>query len=330
LTFFVMAFNQEAFVEKAIRGALAQTYSPLEVILSDDCSTDATFEIMTERARSYSGPHHVVLNRNESNLGIARHVNRVMELANGELVIVAAGDDYSIPERTQVIFDRWESGGRRAFSIGSYVINFNEKTEILVRRPIPQKNRDLAWRGTHFTPGILGAAHAWHRRIFEEFGPINRNVVAEDRVIVFRAYCLGDVEMIERPLVHHRTHQGSMSFWPLDNPQAIREKLRSHSLERRQTLLQYLCDLDHELFEKYSDKEVSAARRKIVKALWVRNAEDDMIFARHSLGAVLLLTRALLKGSNLRRTWRTFVMAHLPGALRNYRLFRERIFSRLR
>ena len=47
ITFALMAYNQEQLIEEAVAGALAQTYSPLEIILSDDCSTDRTFSIMS-------------------------------------------------------------------------------------------------------------------------------------------------------------------------------------------------------------------------------------------------------------------------------------------
>ena len=45
LTFAVGAYNQERFIREAVESAFAQTYSPLEIVLSDDCSRDRTFEI---------------------------------------------------------------------------------------------------------------------------------------------------------------------------------------------------------------------------------------------------------------------------------------------
>ena len=63
ITFALMAYNQEQLIEEAVAGALAQTYSPLEIILSDDCSTDRTFEIMEEMADEYKGPHSVSIRR---------------------------------------------------------------------------------------------------------------------------------------------------------------------------------------------------------------------------------------------------------------------------
>ncbi len=66
VTFYVITYNQARFVREAVESALAQTYSPIEILLSDDCSTDGTFEIIQETVKGYSGPHTVILNRNTS------------------------------------------------------------------------------------------------------------------------------------------------------------------------------------------------------------------------------------------------------------------------
>ncbi len=50
VSFVLLAYNQERYVEEAIAGAFAQDYSPLEIILSDDCSTDGTYAIMQRMA----------------------------------------------------------------------------------------------------------------------------------------------------------------------------------------------------------------------------------------------------------------------------------------
>ncbi len=63
ITFALFAYNQENHIEEAVQGAFSQTYSQLEIVLSDDCSTDRTFEIMERMANAYQGPHKIVLNR---------------------------------------------------------------------------------------------------------------------------------------------------------------------------------------------------------------------------------------------------------------------------
>src|SRR5947208_1619268 len=119
LTYLVATYNQERYIREAVESALAQTYSPLEIIISDDCSRDRTFCIASEMAAAYRGPHNVRLNRNPINIGIGPHANRVMDLCQGKLLVAAAGDDVSLPERTETIYQAWEQSGRRATSIFS-------------------------------------------------------------------------------------------------------------------------------------------------------------------------------------------------------------------
>src|SRR5574344_1400791 len=112
VSFCLFAYNQEKYISKAVHAALAQTYSPLEVVLSDDHSPDGTFEIMRRIAAEYRGPHRIILNRNERNLGLVAHINRVVaQCASGELLVLAAGDDWSKPERTATLVRRWEECG---------------------------------------------------------------------------------------------------------------------------------------------------------------------------------------------------------------------------
>src|SRR6266849_9203349 len=119
LTFAIAALNQERFIREAVDAAFAQTYSPLEIILSDDCSEDRPFEIMCEMAKVYRGPHRIVLNRNPIRRSIGVHINRIMEVSQGELILAAAGDDISLPQRAQSTYEAWESSGRKATSIHS-------------------------------------------------------------------------------------------------------------------------------------------------------------------------------------------------------------------
>ena len=101
----LIAYNQRELVGQAIAGALAQTYSPLEILISDDASGDGTFEAIQSAVAGYAGPHRVVLNRNEANVGIGAHLSRLAAMSKGELLFVAAGDDISLPQRCDVVFD---------------------------------------------------------------------------------------------------------------------------------------------------------------------------------------------------------------------------------
>ena len=119
ISFILMCYNQEDYIRDAVAGALAQDYSPLEIIICDDCSGDRTFEIAQEVISEYHGPHHVRLYRNENNKGLAGNTNQALGMSRGELIVLAAGDDISLPERTRMIAEAWDNSRRQALILCS-------------------------------------------------------------------------------------------------------------------------------------------------------------------------------------------------------------------
>jgi glycosyltransferase involved in cell wall biosynthesis len=211
-TFAVIAYNQERFIREAVEGALSQTYAPLEVVLSDDCSTDRTFDIIREMAAAYLGPHRVVLNRNESNLGLGAHINRAVSISQGRFLVMAAGDDISLPQRTARLVDFMQSEGRDAFAVYSDAVLMSETGETLKTLEYPL-GRELATPAAFARRGLMGVpgfTQAFRREVFERFGPLHERLVHEDSVIPFRALLLGRIARIAEVLVRYRVSPGSI------------------------------------------------------------------------------------------------------------------------
>lgn len=104
LTVVVTGFNQESSIRGAIESVLNQDYAgKLEYIFSDDASSDGTFQIMREMEQAYRGSHSIKLNRNEQNMGITDHLEKVYSLASHEWVMRMDGDDRSFPHRCRIL-----------------------------------------------------------------------------------------------------------------------------------------------------------------------------------------------------------------------------------
>jgi glycosyltransferase involved in cell wall biosynthesis len=234
LTLALVTYNQEKFIAQAVQCAFAQTYSPLEIILSDDASTDGTFEILRKMTEQYRGPHRVVLNRNEQNCGLARQVNQIARLAKGELVLAAAGDDLSIPERTEILFKAWNDTGREATCLHSRVTHIDvagQPTEAPAwehlgeptYRIISQKITPLEYIKTQ-QPDVLGCTCAWAPSLFKTFGDLPEDVIHEDNAIVFRALLQsGSILFVDTPLVKYRVHGGNLFNSRNENQDTIQE-----------------------------------------------------------------------------------------------------------
>jgi len=201
ITFCLLAYNQEAYIREAVLGALAQTYSPLEIILSDDCSSDRTFEIVREVTVGYRGPHLIKINRNDTNLGLVGHLNKVFAWAEGELVVFAAGDDVSLPERTQKLVSAWLEDRTVDAICSSYTKIDLEGKHIGTgefRSFVPARQWLMTKRTFWF-----GCSTAYTKRLFTRFGPIAYNTT-EDVVYYRRALLLGGVKYIAESLVKYR------------------------------------------------------------------------------------------------------------------------------
>ena len=89
----VVTYNHARFVRQALDSALAQRLpQPFEVLVSEDCSTDGTREIVQEYAKRH--PHLVRLLLSERNLHSNEVVARGVRAARGRYVAVLDGDDY--------------------------------------------------------------------------------------------------------------------------------------------------------------------------------------------------------------------------------------------
>jgi glycosyltransferase involved in cell wall biosynthesis len=280
ITFAVVAFNQERYVREAVQAAFAQTYSPLEIILSDDRSTDSTGTILEEMAANYRGPHRVILNQNPANLGVGRHINRVVALAQGELLVGAAGDDVSLPHRTERIYQAWETSGRRPMELTSFAMKIDEAGREIgdLRTQLSEESRALPFRARNGSWNILGCTEAWHRKVFEVFGPLQDFVIAEDRAIEFRAMALGPLAVIEEPLVRYRIHGANLAGLPAQVTRAEWNRMRTKILRMDHAMFrQFQVDLDRiEALKLCPPEEIEQARRAIPQSL--RNNELEQSF----------------------------------------------------
>ncbi len=208
VSFILLAYNQERFVREAVAGALAQTYSPLEIILSDDCSTDETFRLMCQAAEEYDGPHRLILNRNKVNIGIAEHLNLLTKTASGSIFVVAAADDVSLPHRTEALIGQFKNNPSVTAAYSGAIDEDEKGREIAksaVNEPSTERFRPHSIINSLF--GGFGATYAWRREVFERFGPISARLRSEDVVIPFRCALLGEINYTDIPLVHYRRHQ---------------------------------------------------------------------------------------------------------------------------
>ena len=327
MTFILLSYNQEHFIREAIEGALSQTYSPLEIIFSDDCSTDSSFEIFREAAASYKGPHRIILNRNKDNMGMGGHLNNAMELANGEMIVVAAGDDVSLPERVSRIREAYELSDRKAKSIFSNTLEIDEEGRILdVPEYIPRKVRmyhpdELIYEDTILT----GCSHAWSREVFKVFGPLSVPVVCEDIVIPFRSILLGEIIYLDERLVKHRRH--GQNVWNYNRGVSVNRDLeheRFWTFEQKNVFRNWISDIN-------KMKEVTPSRieewehlEDIVLKRMALNEKELSLFSGSFFRKIMTIAGITIKERSWKQLRHQIGFFLLPGIYRRYMMLKSR------
>ncbi|MCF0145419.1 MAG: glycosyltransferase [Eubacterium sp.] len=91
----IVSYNNVEYIYSAIDSILSQSYGNIELIVSDDCSTEydeAAVRAYVEEKRG-TNLRSVKYNTNSKNLGTVAHLERLYPLCTGEIVTLLAADD---------------------------------------------------------------------------------------------------------------------------------------------------------------------------------------------------------------------------------------------
>ncbi len=220
LSFSIISYNNEKFIEDALKSALNQNYGDYELIVSDDCSKDNTWDIINEVVKKYKKPNtKVILNKNEKNLGIVRNFQKAMSLTSGKWIVTMAGDDISVPHRMKVI-ENIILKEENVFAIGTGYDLINERGYYLSK-------------GNYFNfneinlPLYPGFAAAINRNLYTQFPDILKNIQSEDIVYSLRALETGRIILTNISTVKHRIHKSNVTSKGI-SLQAYKGKIVNH------------------------------------------------------------------------------------------------------
>lgn len=120
------AFNAEATLRHAAQSILDQTWRNLQLIIVDDCSSDATWDIAQQIAALDS---RVLVLRNAANVGPYVSKNLALRLAKGEYITGQDADDWSHPQRLERDIEPILSSSGQLIAVLSSMVRMNSEGE---------------------------------------------------------------------------------------------------------------------------------------------------------------------------------------------------------
>jgi glycosyltransferase involved in cell wall biosynthesis len=223
----LFVYNGERFINEAIESILNQTFTDLELIISDNASTDRTGEI----AQTYAErDKRIRYYRCEKNIGAGRNARRVYELATGKYFKWAAVDDLIEPDLLRCCIEILEhdpgcvvayARTKEVDENGTFIKNYVTPMRTDYDDPVA-RFRELLDTGGHMCYQIYGVMRMSALRQI----PPQGIYVNGDGVLLARMSLLGRFYEVPEPLFISRRHCGqSMATLPARVKQPRRFRL---------------------------------------------------------------------------------------------------------
>lgn len=243
----ITCFNAELTIERAVKSALAQDWTEVEIIVVDDCSTDRSWEKLTYLS---SVDPRIKTYRHIANKGYPSALNTMLAHARGEFIAIFDDDDDNVPDRLSAqvkrIVDHEQKSGSElvlCYSNRDVIKGGYKKVDHVAQaigrsapEPYGQEVADYVF-GTHATPGktwgIFGSCTLMARRSsFETIGHFDENFrrCAEWDYAVRGAVVGAHFIAVDRSLVTQYKTSGLYKSGniPLKYALLLREKYREH------------------------------------------------------------------------------------------------------
>ena len=212
----VITYNSAKYVLETLESAKAQTYQNIELIVSDDCSTDNTLEICSkwiDENKSRFVRAEIIETKN--NTGVSGNCNRGLIASTGEWLKLIAGDDILLPDclwlfysETHVHSDAKIFVSQRYVLCGHLVDQIHKPIAKLLPNNTSKQLLNLLRYGS-----LSGSAFFFHRNTIIDIGGFDEKYSSvEDYPLLIKLLQSGYyICSVNKPTLIYRVHENSLT-----------------------------------------------------------------------------------------------------------------------
>jgi Glycosyltransferases involved in cell wall biogenesis len=206
-------YNGEAYIKEQLDSLLSQTVQEFKICILDDCSTDKTFDIVTEYMNKY--PDRIVAARNEKNSGSPKHsFFKLMVTYKDDYLMLCDQDDVWKPDKIEYTLAEMKRMEQQ----------YGEKTPILVYTDLTVVDSDLKVINPSFKSmldvdysrkslqnllgqnTLTGCTGMFNRALSDCIAQEPEYCVMHDWWLILVACCFGEISALDKQTIFYRQH----------------------------------------------------------------------------------------------------------------------------
>lgn len=203
-------FNGGKYLERQLNSVLAQNYPNLEVVVSDDGSTDTTWQMLEHYA---SRDRRIRLLPRHENLGVVQNFAQCFSACRGDLISPCDQDDVWHPDKTRRLVEAM--GDALLVYCNSQLVDGEGRSAGRTLADTLNMIQGSDPRPFLFSNSVLGHAMVFRKHILQGYGAITE--VPHDWWLAFVASNLGHITYIDEVLVDYRRHDASITHASANN-----------------------------------------------------------------------------------------------------------------
>jgi glycosyltransferase involved in cell wall biosynthesis len=219
-------YNGEKYLVQQIETLLHQTYLNIEIVVSDDGSTDNTINILESYAKK---TNNFFVFKNAGLHGIKRNFENTLKYCKGAYIALADQDDIWMPNKIERLF---AAIGDNALSYHNslFVDDAGNSLQRTFATRLNMYEGDDG-RAFLFCNCVSGHAMLFRRDLLDIVLPF-ADAVHHDWWLAFIAAENGGIKYVDEVLVHYRQHtQSETDFFGLKNEKVDRDKIEKECIE---------------------------------------------------------------------------------------------------
>ena len=202
-------YNGERFLRPLLDSVLGQSHSDLNLIVSDDASSDGTRDILREYAER---DRRVKLHFQPKNLGFVRNFEFLLEQSDAPYVAFADQDDIWSPGKLEIMLSVLKTSGKSLAY--SDMRRINAKGEVVAESWFKLKSypkvSGTAIKACAVRHFCAGCSQLFTSSVKRKMLPFKNDVFAHDWLSIFCASELMGIIYISSPLTDYRAHSGNV------------------------------------------------------------------------------------------------------------------------